>query len=298
VPSSGVVTGFWWGEPTGDMRPDDAGGFVFDGPLLREKLEVAGFPKVRLRVSADAPTAHWVARLEDINPDGAVSLVTGKLINGSQRRSRLHPEALVPGEEIDLEIDLHFTTWTFQSGHRIRLAVSNAQWPMIWPTPAAMTTRLILGDERTRLELPVAPAGLPSFASFLPPEPQEERADARSLGGEAWPGEAAEWKRDLLTSKSSMEWKGSGDFEISGRRFHTDERTIYETCDTNPARSRFVGEAGWTCEDKGRRIALRSTIEVSSDARSFFVTVTRTVQENGRLLRKREWKETIPRAFN
>ena len=33
-------------------------------------LEIAGFPRVRLRVSADAPLAHWVARLEDVQPDG------------------------------------------------------------------------------------------------------------------------------------------------------------------------------------------------------------------------------------
>ena len=52
-----------------------------------------------------------------------MSLVTGRLLNGSQRNSRLEPEPLEPGEIYDLEIDLHFTTWTFKPGHRVRLAV-------------------------------------------------------------------------------------------------------------------------------------------------------------------------------
>jgi len=298
VPSYGLATGYWWGDPTGDIRPDDAGSLVFDTLPLREKLEIAGFPAVRLRVSVDAPTAHWVARLEDVLPDGTVSLVTGKLINGSQRRSRLHPESLVPGEELDLEFELHFTTWTFQPGHRIRLAVSNAQWPMIWPTAYPMTSRLVIGDERTRLDLPVAPAGMPAITNFLPPEPHQERTDARYLGGVAWPGGLAEWKKDVLTSKTSVEWRGSGDFEIGGRRFHTEERTVYEASDADPARAFFRGEASWGFEDAIRKATLRSVIEVSSDQSRFFVTVARSAEENGRLLRSREWKETIPRLFN
>lgn len=298
VPTSGVATGYWWGDPTGDIRPDDAGSLVFDTAPLRKKLEIAGFPAVRLRVSADAPAAHWVARLEDVQPDGTVSLVTGKLINGSQRRSRLHPEPLIPGEEFDLVFELHFTTWTFQPGHRIRLAVSNAQWPMIWPTPYPMTSRLIIGDKRTRLDLPLAPAGLPEVTSFRPPEPYEERTDARDLGGVAWPGGFAEWKKDLLTSKTSVDWHGSSDFEIAGRRYHTEERTVYETTDTDPARSLFRGEASWSFEDANRRVAIRSVIEVTSDESRFYVRVTRRAEENSRLLRSREWKEAIPRVFN
>ena len=42
VPSYGVATGLWWGEPTGDMRPDDAGSLVFDSPVLEEGFEIVG----------------------------------------------------------------------------------------------------------------------------------------------------------------------------------------------------------------------------------------------------------------
>ena len=43
---------------------------------------------------------------------------------------------------------MHFTSWVFPKGHRIRLAVNNAQWPMLWPTPYPMTTALQLGALR------------------------------------------------------------------------------------------------------------------------------------------------------
>ena len=46
---------------------------------------------------------------------------------------------------------MHFTSWVFPKGHRIRFAVSNAQWPMIWPTPYPMTTKLCMGARTTRV---------------------------------------------------------------------------------------------------------------------------------------------------
>ena len=298
VPSYGVATGLWWGEPTGDMRPDDAGSLVFDSPVVEEDFEIAGFPKVHLSISADVPLAHWVARLEDVQPDGTVSLVTGKLLNGSQRNSRIKPEALVPGEIYDLEFEMHFTTWTFQPGHKVRLSVSNSLFPMIWPTPYPMTTTLYLGVENTCLELPVIPSVKRRAPAFLPPEPREERTDACYLEGAAWPQGFYEWKRDLWSTKTSVEWKGYGDFENQNGRFHTYERNYYETHDERPADSRFSGEAGRRIHLKDRVLEFRTTLDVRSDEKNFYVTVVRYVYEDGQLLKQREWKETIPRMFN
>jgi hypothetical protein len=297
VPSYGVATGLWWGEPTGDMRPDDAGSLVYDSPVLEEGFEIVGFPRVRLRVSADAPLAHWVARLEDVQPDGTVSLVTGKLLNGSQRDSRLEPEPLEPGEIYDLEIDLHFTTWTFKPGHRVRLAVSNSLFPMIWPTPHPMTTELHLGVESTRMELPVIPPAERKVPVFLPPEPREEIAEVRYLESVPWL-DSYEYKRDLWRKTTSVEWKSRSETVDHGRRHRTNERNYYETNDDRPAESRFSGEAKTTIELKDRKLELRSTFDVRSDEKNFYVKIIRHLFKDGDLLRQREWNETIPRMFN
>jgi uncharacterized protein len=298
VPSYGYATGLWWGEPTGDMRPDDAGALVFDGPVLKEAFAIAGLPRVRLRVSADAPLAHWVARLEDVQPDGSVSLVTGMLLNGSQRRSRLEPEPLQPGKVYDLEFDMHFTTWTFQPGHRVRVAVSNSLFPMIWPTPHSMTTRLFTGVEATRVDLPILPETRFAAPRFLPPEPHEHRDDAYYVESVDWPQGVYEWTKGLWTTLTALEWKGHDEFVFRGRRFKAWQRNHYETNDLRPAESSFAGEAGRTIDLGGRTLELCSKLEVRSDAKSFRVTIMRTLSENGRQVRRREWEETIPRDFN
>jgi predicted acyl esterase len=318
VPSYGIATSgltwdaqvVWWGDAKGDMRPDDAGSLVFDSPILAEEFEIVGFPKVHLRVSTDAPLAHWIARLEDIQPDGSVSLITGSLLNGSQRDSRLDPEPLLPYEVYDIEFDMHFTTWTFKPGHRIRLSISNALFPMVWPTPYPMTTKLFLGNESTHIELPVIPSVKRKTPSFLPPEPYEEiqikalrcRESNRDSSGSPifeayfWPEEHVEMSRDM-NSTVSVHWKGSRSYEIQDRRFRNYIRDYYETNDKMPEKSRYKGERGKLIEIEGRIVEVRTAIDIQSNVSNFYVTYTRQVFEDGKLLRRRDWKETIPRKF-
>ena len=296
VPSYGLATGVWWGETTGDLRPDDAGSLVFDTPVLDETIEIAGFPRVRLRVGADAPLAHWVARLEDVQPDGTVALVTGGLINGSQRQSRLNPVALEPGKLYDLEFDLHFTTWTFRPGHRIRLAVSNALFPMIWPSPHPMLTRLVTGDA-SWLDLPVLPTGKRNPPSFVPPQPRESREDARYLRGEGWPRGDFVQVKDVWRETTGVSWQTESEYEVRGVRYLVNERLYFETRDSDPARSRYRGEARHRIFLPEREIDLRTHVVLDSTADDFKVVFIRRIFENGRQVRERTWRETIPRVF-
>ena len=159
MPSTGEAAGFWWGELTPDQRSADAWSLVYDSGPLPEDVEILGFPKALLRGSADAPLANWFARLSDVAPDGQVTLVTGAGALGGAAGIRVAPGAArAAAGTYPLDVEMHFTSWVFPKGHRVRLAVSNALWPMIWPTPYAMTTQLSLGGtDGSRLVLPVIP---------------------------------------------------------------------------------------------------------------------------------------------
>ncbi len=300
VPGFGIAAGLWWGEPTGDMRIDDAGSLVYDGPRLAESLEIVGFPRVALRASLDAPLGHFIARLEDVHPDGRVSLVAAALLNGAQRNDPLRPEALVPGEPSSLAFDLHFTTWTFRPGHRIRLAVTNAQFPIIWPTPHRMTMALQLGQS-THLNLPVIPYEPRSKPDLAPPEARLERPDARYGACESWPAGSQQLVRDLLRGEVRYEWSTSCAWDIDAddgvptRRFASRERNLYRVDEDQPSDAGFRGDASHRIEMPGRVVELRTTLEVRSDARSFHVVFTRRILENDLLLRERQWAEEIPR---
>ena len=128
-----------------DQRPIDAYSLVYDSAPLENDMAILGWPRAQLQVSSSAPLADWFARLSDVAPDGSVTLITGAGQSGAQRDSAIDPKPMQPGQVYALPIELHVTSWVFPKGHRIRLAISNALWPMIWPTPYSMTTSLQLG---------------------------------------------------------------------------------------------------------------------------------------------------------
>ena len=63
----------------------------------------------------------------------------------------------------------------FKAGHRIRLAVSESLWPLVWPSPRVATLTLAHGV--SRLELPVRPAAHdPPFP--IPQNPSDKKPPA------------------------------------------------------------------------------------------------------------------------
>ena len=295
-PGYGSAAGYWWGDITGDMRAADAGCLVYDSEELQTPLEIVGFPKVSLLGSVDAPLAHWVVRLEDVHPDGRVSLVTGAGLNGSQRESRLEPSAQETGVPHVYAFDLHFTTWTFQRGHRIRVTISNGQFPMFWPTPAAMRSSLDVGTSNTYVTLPVIPLAERPVPEFLPSEPREQRKDARRLPSGGWPAIHSTLVNHV-DQTTSVTWRGESNYEISGRRYYTFEEMLHRTSNVNPANSSFSGEAGHRIELGDRQLELKTFLEVHSDKETFKVDFTRRIFENGVLIRERTWSEIVPRRF-
>jgi predicted acyl esterase len=297
TPSAGVEAGFWWGELLTDQRPVDAFSLTYDSEVLAEDTAILGQPRVSLRVAADARLADWFVRLSDVAPDGRVTMVTGAGINGAQRASPDKPEDLVPGKTYPLSLDLHLASWVFPQGHRIRIAISNALWPMNWPTPYPMTTSVMLGgDSASRVVLPRVPVHGPAAPAFAPPEPIEELAGIKGIGGggAAWPGE---WSvlRDEARQRSTVTWKGTTAVSYPWGRFDHSEQLTYDIDDAHPDLARVQGDSEYIQAVKDHVLTWRGRLDVSSDARTFFYKYTRTLLRDGVIVRTKTWEEPIPR---
>jgi putative CocE/NonD family hydrolase len=186
--STGAAAGAWCafgpGGLPGDQRPDDARSLCFDSPPLDERLEILGAPSVRLVFRADGPVAQVAVRLCDVAPDGASTRVTYGLANLTHSPDHAHFQPLVPGARHESRVVLNDAAWSFPPGHRLRLAVSSAYWPLAWPAPAAVTLGVITGV--SSLELPVRPPRAEDAAlrEFAPPEaaPRPEVLDLEPGG--------------------------------------------------------------------------------------------------------------------
>ena len=295
VPSVGVEAGFWWGELLTDQRPVDAFSLTYDSQPLLEEVAILGLPRVNLRVAADARLADWFVRLSDVAPDGRITMVTGAGINGAQRDSMLNPEDLVPGKFYDLSLDLHLASWVFPKGHRIRVAVSNALWPMNWPTPYPMTTSVQLGgDAASRIALPRVPVHGPTAPRFAAPEPVEAPTGIVALAGGAWPGE---WTvlRDEARQRSTVIWKGQTAVSYPWGRFDHSEQLTYDVDDAHPELASVRGDSEYIQAVKDHVLTWRGRLDVSSNTRMFFYRYTRTLLRDGTVIRTKTWEEPIPR---
>ena len=296
VPSIGVEAGFWWGELLSDQRPVDAFSLAYDSAPLQEDLAIIGRPHALLQASADAPLANWFARLSDVAPDGQVTQITGAGLSGVQRESMTDPKPLEPGKTYSLEVEMHLTTWVFPKGHRIRLSISNALWPMVLSTPYRMTTALrVGGSDDSRLTLPVVPVHGEIAQQISPPEPNEYRADLKSMGF-PWPGE---WlvTRDEGKQKTTVLWNGKMGSEYPWGKETDLEKLTYDMEDAHPEVNVIQGEAETTLTLKDRVLVWSGHLRFSSDAKNFFYKYTRELRKDGTLVKTKTWEETIPRDF-
>lgn len=156
----GSCGGTWCGHASGtdsdiDQRPDDGASLVFDTAPLIAPLEMLGAAVLEIDIAADQPQALLVARLCEVAPDGRSLRVTYGLLNLSHRDGHAEPHPLEPGKQYRVRLQLNDVAHRFSVGNRIRLALSTAYWPIVWPSPAAAT--LSIKTAESRLLLPIRP---------------------------------------------------------------------------------------------------------------------------------------------
>jgi len=273
---------------------------VYDSDPLEEPLEILGRPIAKLHVSADAARASWVVRISDVAPDGQVTLVGGAAFNGTHRISAREPEDVVPGEVFPLDIQLHFTSWVFPEGHKIRMAVSNSMWPMLWPTPTPFTSTLDIGGETAAgIELPVVPPGAERAPRFKEPVIVDDLAGFETLDSGNITGYAAitEIKTDPATGEAYGVATNSGASRYPWGIERFEEEIEHRTSDENPAKTSVVGRYALTEELEDRIIRFEQDVSFNSDAENFRLKFERRVYVNGELFGENEWDETIPRDY-
>lgn len=153
-------------EIAGDQRLDDARSLCFELPALAEDFVLLGRPIVKLRVRVDQPQANLIVRLCDVSPDGTSERVSYGVLNLCHRHSHSDPGDVPVGTPLDVEVPLNQLCHRFLAGQRLRVAISTAYWPLVWPSPRAVT--LTLDEAASRLVLPVLDIDETSTPVFEP----------------------------------------------------------------------------------------------------------------------------------
>lgn len=272
-----------WGQ-SGDQRFDDAASLTWEWDA--EAVALMGHPKVRLRVSADQPTAFVSVKLCDVFPDGTSALVSRGTLNLGCRGGFESVDPLVPGKVYDVAVPLDACAYAFEPGQRLRVSVAGADWPNTAapPCPVALT---IHGGE---LVLPVWSGPSPYAGPVL------------AAGGDA--GEDATgvtWRveRDLLTQTASCVVDHGSTYDVPYDGTATEHYAGRVTVDETTFEQTTEASTTFTLRWPGIEVWATATMDVTISAESLAVAielVAAEVTDTGSVeIARRRWRETLPR---
>jgi len=108
---------------------------IFTSSELTEPYEATGPIKAILYVSSDCPDTDFTVKLTDVYPDGRSMLITDGILRARNRNGIDHWEFIEEGEIYKLEVDLWSSSYIWNAGHKIRVAVSSSNYPRFLNNP-------------------------------------------------------------------------------------------------------------------------------------------------------------------
>ena len=282
-----------------DQRDEDARSACFDFTVPPDggPVEVLGRPRVSLSLRTTAPTGQVIARLCDVAPDGSSTLVTRGVLNLSARYGRDRAVESQVDESEDVVFELNGIGHAFPPGHRVRLAVSSAYWPWIWPQPDA--AGFTLDPAASHLTLPVRrptedaveweepeqspPLGV-SFPATLD-EPRPERLVVRDVA-------KGEWRLEV-----DPRYGGTRVYP-DGLEFTEDARETYTIVEDDPlsAHSRSDWSIRLHRPESAWDVTIETRSEIGCDADAFLTSNEVVCKDGGEVVFHRTWEKRILRT--
>jgi putative CocE/NonD family hydrolase len=273
-----------------DQRRDDGVSACFDTGGLDSDLDIVGGARVELEITSDKPQGQIAVRLTDVFPDGTSALIAHGFLNLAHRRSHENPEPMIPGETFRVSLDLDHAAYRIPAGHRLRVAISTAYWPFLWPSPEPVQLRLTTG----RLILPLRETAKEAEWEFEAPEAAPLwRSEAN--GGS---GMTRRREIDQATGRSVMiithDDGETTDLDLGlTTSSKTEERWSIVSDDPTSARGDISWEASMRRGEWSVRTASKASL--SCDAETFYLTAKLKAWEGDRLVFERDFDDEIAR---
>ena len=278
----------------GEQRSEDAGALCFDMPVKDTPFDIIGTCVAEFEVSTDAGNGLLAVRLCDVSPDGSSTLITYGIMNLAQRDGREVQADVHPGTRYRVSLELNDVAHRIAPGQRLRIAVSNAMFPMAWPVAENHTLTLHL--EACRLRVPQAELTPSDVTRVVFEQPRIALPAPVTVTRAGRPSRTIEeslscGKRALTLREDFGEfYLSSADITVSG---FTQDRFEISDHDVTTARAEYDFRMGYTRE--GWDVATEGHMVMTCDTNTFYLRGELRAFEDGREIYHRDWDERIPR---
>ncbi|WP_329293147.1 CocE/NonD family hydrolase [Streptomyces pseudovenezuelae] len=289
-----------------DQREEDARSACFEF-AVGEETWVLGRPRVRLRVTSEVARGQVVARLCDVAPDGSSTLVTRGVLNLSARHGRDRAVPWEPGAAQEVAVELNGSGHAFPPGHRIRLAVSSAYWPWIWPQPGSQAG-FTLEPAGSFLELPVRAREVDPAIAFEEPEQSGPLGVSHGVAADGWSPATLDEPRPgrlVVRDVAKGEWRLEVDPGYGGTRVYPDglestedalETYTIDERDPLSARTRSDRTIRLHRPELAWDTTVRTRSEITCDGTDFHTLDEVVCTAGGEVVFHRTWEKRIPRT--
>lgn len=279
----------------GDQAADDRLSRRFDTTPLEEPLQLLGLGAASLRLAADRPVAKIVVRVTEVLADGSSWLLTYGVLNLCHRDGHDAPALLEPGRFYDVKVPLGYVARCLRRGSRIRVALSEALWPMLVPSPEPVTLTLVTGA--STLELPVRVPGTAVAALPAPVAQQNVPAapDIDIAGGERIAASGPDAAGNVRLVRSSAPSVAQLDDIGTARSYEL--RSEMELSGRDPVASHWKVTMGYGSVRGAWRYHTRATAELRTTPDAFEVTETIEAFEGEIRLFERRVERKFDRRF-
>ncbi|MDP5008643.1 MAG: peptidase S15, partial [Glaciimonas sp.] len=279
-----------------DQRNDDAGSLTINTPPLEASIALVGATTLKLRVRSDSEHAQLAVRLNDVAPDGASTRITYGVLNLNLQdyaAPNTTVKKLNAGEWFDVTLQLDDVGYRMPAGHQLRVAISSAYFPLIWPSKDH--AKLDIDLKKSSITLPLHDLLTVAPSPFAEPE----AAAPLTLRYERQPSNSRQVINDAMTGRVTT--RIHDDF---GRYCFDDHGLVVEQmCDEKysilpkdplsaSSEQRWIYKAGrgeWNVE-------VKSVLKLTADADKFIIEAEQTAWENGKQVHHQVWVEEVARV--
>lgn len=278
-----------------DQRADDEKSCCFDSAPLNSAVDILGAPLVEIEFSVNQPQALLALRLCDVAAGGGSQRVSFMVFNLTHLNGNERPVDLQPGQRYRLSIPLRHCAHRFAAAHRIRLALSTAYWPTVWPAPAQAAVTLHL--QNCRLQLPQRqspPQESAAAAVAEPPPPSAQKPEYVCLRPPATGSELIthpDGSRELILDDDIGETRNPhNQLEIG-----TTVQQKYRIHPDEPLSARLETRWEYTYRREAWNTRVLSRETMTCDAHSFILHRQVTAYEGDLQILQKSWQEIIAR---
>jgi hypothetical protein len=208
-----------------------------------------------------------------VHPTGESLRVSYGVLNLTHREGHEQPALLATGERYRVRIQLNDAGSVFPPGHKARLAISTAYWPMIWPSPETATVQIFAGT----LDLPQRPPNA---------------ADARLLPFSE--PETAPPEKPTILHRDGVRIER---IDRIGLELGTQRKSQYHVEENDPLSAVAELRNTQTVSRNEWQIRVETQLQMSSTGNAFLLQGSLRAFEGDNEVCHRDWDRSIPRDF-